>query len=460
MQIREISLRELIVSVMLRWRGMLVAFLVGTLLFGVFDIVSGKKTDNTVENLQNEGEVISSDLVYNVNRALDFEKLLAQKEEYVNSSILMQMNPNAFIRYECIYAVQTSDLETSKSIAKMYEGLLSAGAIQYCAEHSELTSAQLSEIITLNSSKELETASFSIRIQTATEEQSDLIKDLLLHYYEEKSIELASTIGTHKLILLGEQKATAMDNDMQTYQLNWKEDIFTCRENIRKTKEAFTEEEQALYASIVSGKPMEDKTVEISQEEVSHKNNLSVKKAVIGGVLFFLAYVCVIFCSILFSKKITLLDQATEWFGVSVLGIIYAERKGYFGAGVDSLICRIRNLGRRRITNTETVDLLISDIKRSLRQHNISEITFAGCNIEKEGERVFNQITEALKLQGIITSKVNNLLYKVSSIEALEQSQAVVLIEKCGKATDKEVEREISLMNELSCNLVGMIIVE
>jgi len=175
MKEREISLVDLIFEILLRWRAIAVAMLVGIVLLGSFSFVSSYRTSKAQEAkveaakaqleqemqaaqeqsavvdaaqkaAEEQAEQLKSEHIakvsrewleekltdlqqYNVNYVLTYEELYREKAAYVEDSVLMQMDPNSVKRAEITFLVTSSSLERTYNIVKLYEDFVRSGEL-------------------------------------------------------------------------------------------------------------------------------------------------------------------------------------------------------------------------------------------------------------------------------------------------------------------------------------------
>ncbi len=164
---REINLIDLLAEVLLHWRGIIVAMLIGGVLLGAlsyvreYQVLKEQADQENALQVQSEqeriilGNQLSAGLtdlqLRRVNYVITHEKLYRDKANYLEHSVLMLLDPNDIRKAELTCYVACDDRQQSYDIEKVYEELIqSSEAMEYITTQMDGDSVDISEVVTID----------------------------------------------------------------------------------------------------------------------------------------------------------------------------------------------------------------------------------------------------------------------------------------------------------------------
>ena len=484
---REIDLVDLIVDILSHWRGLLISLLIGALLLGGFSYVRSYQRTREVQeekglldkSMSSEGllqeleELLTDTEKMAVNTVLDDEQEIAINQQYVEDSILMQMDPYHIPERELIYKIQIDDMGQSYMLRTVYEDLVNGvGMLRWVEEQTGISSASADELI----SGQGKTGITVLNGVQETESGSDCLKITIIHYDEKECERLAQCVkeyidqqyelliqelGEHEVVLLSESASNIMDTGIRDRQITYSNTKINFLTNIARAKDAFTEEQRVYYALLTDGVygPEEKDDSEAEPQPIAAKPSISVKYVVVGAILFAFIYAGVLFVIYVLNGKLRAVDELQRLYNISQLGLIVKDdgKKKFF---IDRWIAALRNWNKRQFTREQSLELAAAAIKISAGKQGLDTIYLMGCDLKAGADVVCHELKERLAKENITIRILDNVLYDAGTMEELESAKGIVLVEKAMSTMYNEILSELELISRQGINVLGGIVVE
>lgn len=203
---------------------------------------------------------------------------------------------------------------------------------------------------------------------------------------------------------------------------------------------------------------------ETKQEEVVLENNttigISPKMAVIGAVTFAFIYCMIWVLKYIFDGDIKISDDLHQLINADLIGNIITVKEPSFI--IDKLIYRLKHHTVGKVLPVEdSLELIASVISANAKNGEINEVAFAGCELKKKAYEYCERLAAILKDSHGLDSKIlGDIVYNKDDVETLADEKGIVLIETAGASAYSDIQREMQLINQLSINVIGGVIVE
>lgn len=512
MKEREISLIDLIVEVLLHWRVVVVAMLIGGILMGGFSYYTSSKTakaqrlqlseqekqeqllaeqkeleaqmsEEELEewlnaNRQELEEALTETQIANVNSAIMYEQFSEARLAYQEESILMQMDPFSVPRTEITFLVQSDDLERTYNIEKIYEDLLTSTDLHNYVKKECGIEKEINELIALERSSYGQMQGVdTVRVAVLHDDLSmcQAMADAIVSYVQQQQQRLESKVGAHKVVLLNQSVGTVMSLDTFNQQKSCLSDITAYTNAAVNLKAAFTDEEWYYYNYLVAGKvsanPNKDDVEGTELEESESEDapttivvttpGVSIKYIILGMILFAFGYVFVIFLMYIFNNKLRATDNLQDIYSIPQLGTIPGdEKKKKFLGIIDEWILKLRYRDKRRFAPQEAANLAAVAAKMAVKKQGVSNVCLMGCNLAGEALKACELIKERLTAEGATVQILSNVLYDAEVMEELADAQGAVLVETAGSTLYDEIAKELELLKRQNITVLGGIVVE
>lgn len=541
MKEREINLVDLMIEILLHWRGIIALMLVGGILLGAFSYVrtsqSAKAQAARIEELKaqleegpeegseanikfkdaikgwmdNEevdlessmakwlnvkpseleeavGKQLEKELtetqINNVEYALYYEDLYADKLAYQEASVYTRMDPENIQRAELTFLVTSDDLERSYNLERIYEDMVNnVELLAKLADIAEVPVANVGEVYSLSRGSGglmKGSDSFKITITHYDDNTCRVMAQTVIDFLNGKHDSMAAQLGEHEISVVNQTVGGVGISSVLTTQRNMVSELLSLESSIARTKAAFSDEEWYYYNLLTTGKvagnPYAVKVEEEAKAEgeegeedimsiinagVTVTPSVSVKYVVLGMILAAFVYVFVIFMLYVLNSKIRSTDNLQELYDIPQLGQIPGggRDKKPFGF-VDRWILALRYWNQRKFTPDEALNLAAVAVRMVAGKNALNTVCLVGCDLREKAQSACEEIRRILAQEGVEAQILNNVLYDAESMEKLYDAKGVVLVEKAGSTLYTEVAKELELLKRQDIGILGGIIVE
>nr|WP_300842324.1 hypothetical protein [uncultured Acetatifactor sp.] len=503
MEEREINLIDLLVDIMLHWRGILVFMLIAGVVMGGFSYVrSGQNTGTSSpsskgtdlkgewENMEEYREYLEEELTepekVSVYSVLQSEKQYQDTLDYINHSVLMQADPQKVEKAELIFNVAAEDPGMTISLTNLYDALTTGtGFYEWLADKNDMSSFEVSELISVRrqsgilviEGSEPEVVgkdTLKITILHADQKKCRALAESVIKYLDSQHDKLVQTVGEYEIELVDQIFSTVMDVALTNQQNSYNSTALSLMSSVASAKEAFTDDQKAFYY-LMKGEDVEDSEEGEKEEETSDSEtetaepksvrtaapSVSLKYVILGMFLAAFVYAFVLFCRYVFNGKLRATDNLGELYGISQLGLIPGEQgKKKFLGFVDKWILSLRDRNKRKFTAAEAMELAAAAVKISAGKNMLDTVYLIGCNLKEGALELCGQVKAKLEQENIQVQVLDNVLYNSETLEQLEAAKGVVLVEKVGSTLYTEIAKELELLKRQEIQVLGGIVVE
>ena len=504
---REIDLIDLIIEILLHWRGLIIATLIGGLLLGGYSVYSSVKAYKAAkiataaaeaekakilsdqEYFEQEKEKLESRIlelensltakeIGDVSLLMAYREQLKNQKDYMDNSVLMNVDPYN-IPAGSVTLMIVTEQANAMILKDSYKGAFTSAdmygelkdRIGYGSEIAELvtlsdinnntpinsnsTSVDVSPEIMVENSKD---AVLIYEFKALTEDDCRGLEEAFIEYAMQKSNEYQKTVGAHELVVVDASVGTIFDSSIATKQNSALQAIGTLESNIAKGYDALSDSGKEYYDLMSKQKDAESEMAEnIERAEAETVAippiTISKKKLLIGLAGGFFVYAFIIFLAYVFSRKIKDSDDFTSSFGIDQLGRIYHEcRSSKRVTGLDKAIYSLKRRGRKKISFDEASSIIAlntSFIASKAGYKKLGLIT-----VDKE-DALIGKITEALKAESVEGVVLSKPLYNGQEMSALKNVDAAVLIAKSGESRYDELWDIIEVLDNQKVEILG-----
>lgn len=176
---------------------------------------------------------------------------------------------------------------------------------------------------------------------------------------------------------------------------------------------------------------------------------LDKKKVIETGLAGAILYVMVIIVRYLLNGSVRYTDDIKSFYGIDELGKVSFVRR------------KIAKIARPRVSIKDQNDIVAFDVDYVANNKGVGSVTFIGCKIDsKRINDVYNCIKDKLGESSIDAELITGDFNNIEQLEKLSSAQMVVLIELCGKSSDKKIREEIEKAKRYNLDIAGMVVVE
>lgn len=458
---REISIGEIVWSLLFGWRKIVCLALVFGLLFGGFRYVR----DIRAYRFAQESESIPEDQLTSVeleevNNIRNLQKQLEGDREYLEHSALMQMDPYSVPILELQFGIKSDYVmnynedilpDYTLMLGSMYHRYVSSGEMRKALREEaglSVSSEELAELIDAGQSSNILAVSVKYPDQDKLEDISAALQKLLRQ--KEKEYQ---QIGSHQLMLLGESRDAVIDDRIMEKRNEMTARAASISVQINSLKNVLSEQQKSVLEQQVNA----EKGTEIILEEP----RLNKIYFILGGCMgIFLAGIWIL-CSVLFTAKLQHPEEIRRLFQVRLLGEIKIQKKRRsFLSVIDDRLLLCKNRKKKKLSEEQQIDIACVNTAISCKKGGAKELYMTGSEYEHLDDAVKRKLKEELKGHGIQVTEGENMYYHARSMEQGMEIGNILLVEQVGLSVYDEISNEIQLLTEQSIHILGAIVVE
>ncbi len=473
MKERELSLLDLIFDILLHWRSIIVAMLIGAVVLGGFSYAQSyrasqvRPADEDTEGVQEDIESkLTEEEIQNVKKTLLFEQKLEEELNYQKQSILLQLASNIVQKAEITFKVSADDSEQAYDIERVYEDAVISGELsEKLSDEYVFSVSAASELVNLERGSEeavIGTDTFKISVIHYDAAVCKQMTESIVDFVDEKCKGFQKTLGAHDIEVVNQSVTMMRDTGIMDYQNQYNMYLRNLVNDIAVAKEAFSDVELEYYIFETSvSEEADNDNVEAIETEIAVTSGISLKYIILGMILGAFILVFWYFIAYIINGKVRTTDNLYDIYDIPQLGKIktLSTEKKLFGF-VDKWIISLRDFNKRSFIEEEALELASVSIKMAAGKKNLDTVYLVGCNLRNRTLSVCEQLKERLKKDSIHIEILNNVLYDAQAMCDLEKAQAVVLLETVGSTLYSEIARELELFNRQGVCVLGGILVE
>lgn len=450
---QEIDLKELLFSVLHRWRPMVLAAVILAVVLGGYKAVSTYREVSDESAMEEVQEKYEEDLK-NYNKKLDtcereienLEKDIVNQEEYLEKSILMSMSPydvwearaELFIKtdYMIMPNMTYQNIDLTGTVIQSYQSALTnAEFMDKVAKEANLESRFLKELVTISVRNN---NVLTIQVRHEDEESAKAVLKEFVDGVKKFQPQIKRSIGDHTVTEVGNSLGSLVDLSMADKQKSENDRLINLNNSLETKQTELDDMEMPEEPTTSKAAALKD----------------GIKYGVIGGVLGVFAiafFACVVF---VMSDKVYSAKELKYRFKLKVLGILPLESTKKAGK-IDSWLNQMEGRSGKKDEDHE-YGLIRGNIENYI--DGVSSLLVLGC-----GDGTFlEQVTEKLKgqLKGVEVTLGGNLLQDADSLKKLPECDGVILVEQCGKSRYSHVELELEKVRDLEKKVIGCVVFE
>lgn len=503
-QEREISLFDLLIYVAKGWRSMLACMLAAAVLNGGIqyareienvkeyeaqlleeeDEPAGQeeKKKEAVQTISQLRKEMSEEEIKAVDKVVRMEKTYDKQKKYMDTSLLMTMEPEhiniARLQYwiDTDYRVNYAGItkkDRSSCITDTYlnhlrdngwkKKALKVSGIQTQPQYFD-------ELLSMESRDSM----FTVSVKYAEEGKLRKVISVLEQEIQSLNAEITELYGAHDLRQVTNSIELVVDHDMENNQQSHNNTLTTLENTIDSNKAAFNDNQKSLYAGKIIINEEEQTQTDAEPDTAADTDaqeellpppapRVRAKNAVLGAMIgaFF---VCMLRAMLyLMSGKLRPEDVVDSYFGIPKLGFIEMEQtEGKKGArkGHTKLDLWLDKLSRRNYGNLseeQQLKIIAAKVEMYCADRQMKQLYFnssANCSGEKTA-----RLAAMLQERDLTVKDGLSILQDAAAVEDMGRSDGVIFIEQAGTSRYEDMDREIRLCREHEKYVVGLVVI-
>lgn len=461
---REINLKDLFWSILFGWR-QIVCFglLFAVVLSGVKylnDTKAYKTAKNSVSDEQQE-IVLPEEELEKVANARDLQARMEEYQNYLDTSVLMQIDPYEKHTVELQYYVESdyvfnytedNQMNYTDAVTAMYCNYIRSGEMsRKVIDDADLSITQedFSELLTV----EPDETSIYITIGYPDQEKLEAVAGAVKSLLSQKEPELQQ-IGPHKLKLVGESQNVVIDKGLIERKNTISNNITSLNTQLKTLKAEMTEQQLNML-----NEEQGNETVEENLQETATKPAFSKKYMLLGAFMgIFLVCIWIVFRTI-FTARLQNPDEIRSLYGVRLLGEISTptEKKRFLSV-IDDKLLSVKNRRRKKLSTEQQIKVVSANLALSCKQQDIEHIYITGSEYENMDTTVINMLKQELTTQNIQIKEGVNMFYDAASLKEGTEIGNILFVEQQNVSIYDEISNEVNLAKEQNSNILGVVV--
>lgn len=237
------------------------------------------------------------------------------------------------------------------------------------------------------------------------------------------------------------------------------ENMVLINKSVIDSVKAFNEKQLVYFNENSVSELWKDTEIELITAQEEERGISGIKLIIIGALAFTFVYCMIWAVKYIFDGSLKVSDDLQRLIGVSHIGEIITVGEPSFA--IDKWAYRLKHHGRQVLPVEDSLELMASVISVNAKKGELSEVAFVGCSLKKKAYVYCENLAAILKNEHGIDSKIlEDVVYDKDDVEALADSKGVVLIETAGASAYSDLQKEMQLINQLSINVIGGVILE
>ena len=461
MKERQISVTDILLCILVRWKFIVACIVFFSILLGIYGYYTEneKLSNNSVEPTEEKVSFdnLDSNEKTGLMRVLDLDERIADKQEYIADSILMQINPYEKETIVLKYYIELEHIEDEvsiKPIVDLYSSYINDSmyldsAVEKMSWNKE--AYYLDELVSFghtcveqNENQHVFNIYITGKDKKQAEEIADVVDSCIVSYHKK----VDSNVKLHSLTNIERSYVCVYDAELRQYQNTVKDSLYSDETTRQSMVNTFSSSQNEVYNNMTGNTLVESQMVPVSAD-------ISIKKiclfVFIGAAIgFFISCLWVGFVYV-WSTKITSKQDIQEMYSLSVIGELSCDDK--INKAINKLSGGIyRSAGEKE-------KLLYNKIKRIIRDNKVEKIAFLTSleNISDNNERI-QHLIETLKNDVQIVF-YNDILHDIDAYEEIADIKNVIIAETIGVTKYNELEQEIRICYNYNVNILGVVVI-
>ena len=463
---RHISIGELFLHAFRQWKLLILGAVLGALLLGAFSYYKSVKNYNkAVEAQKNDAEaaqeLTDSEKEYVDTIAEQYDDAIKAQKDYAETYLAKMDAKNVYEKDIDLY-VKLTDTYAPEEKAIVLNDLMEAYRIFLNSYEFRNGVTDVVTTIGINEVEYLVGASYTnrilnIKIKANTQKDVNAIHEYINERITEYTQTIVTTIAGHTIEVYSVKEYKAKDTGISDAQKAYRDSLNAPIETIKGTF-ANMKYEQILLLEEKLGEKLTEifntgydklginvpKNVNTSSTTELPIKGINKKQIVIGlflGIIVVFGGAC---CSVLFSKKIKVSDDARLSADYEVYGPVATKD------GIGKITRKIYGISQNTVD--EQMEYAAKRISMDSKNAGINEITVISSCID--GETVKEYMSK-MNIEGVKAEIIDGSLKNTDALKKLDEAGNIVFMEKYNTTIRNDYEYEVSLAKKNGKNVLG-----
>lgn len=468
---REIDIKDLILHILLQWKWMLLAMVIGAVLLGAFSVVKNKKAIESqkaaisVEQISEEctvEQVEAAELAYTVY--LKQELLVNDLKDYINESIIMNIDPSETCVIKDVYLSTSSAGEEPfeiNNLNRVFENILYSDAVTEeikTALECDAEGRFIHEMYWINESEDYELTKeyggsvFVVTIMAGTADDAQKISEITRKSIGESNVD---KMGMDAVAFINSSMETGYDfllAKTQMENLNKYSEAKTKLDTVVNKHSDLTGKAAELFDALVKTEVTEDK----GSESYSIGTLLSKKYILLGAVVGIILVAGIYAFIYILSGTLKKAEELSDYFGLRVIDTVWTEKK------MDVLskkLVKVFNKVNDSDKYSAKREYILSVVKLLSERQNCKKLYITSSDGSKDLQMIMQDLGSEIEKYGMEAVSGLEVYKNADEVKKCMNSDAVILVEKTGTSMIDNIQAEMKTLDMSNKAVLGCVVV-
>lgn len=449
---KQIDLKDLFFKILYRWRMLLVAMVVGGVIFGVYGYVS---VQNEIE--EKVGDTGKNYLMYlteaeaaKIDYYIEYEKQYLIAEENFENSVIQKMDESNIYTLNNVYTVICDDLDRAYIMEKAYEQCLESNEFyekvaEICDGIDVADAPTFFCVVKDNTVIDTGRLSFTASFWFEGEEKCKEVSDMITDYINELALKFQGVYGEGNVELISSEVSKSGSSELINSKLVELSSFQDMKNTYLELKNGITKEQIKIY----------------KQNEINISKMVYVKKIIVGIMLFMVLDIFIIAVKYVIDRSIKTELEISYTYKIPVLGMVKSDKKEkrVFGI-IDNLIGRLENRKENVLDKVESEKIISAHISNICEKKSASEVGILECSLNEESRLLCHEIASKLCANEINATAISEMLYKSEELLRVSGFSSVVVVVTLNETQADEFEKMIEILKRDDTEIIGCIVIK
>lgn len=488
----QIDLMTLLHYILRKWRSIIVVMLIVAVAANLYSVkksmseaaaVSTTEEVDIEKQIENAKEELTADELEQVEHVYSMyeynSQLYQESKEYLEKSVLMQLNPNEIPTVMLNYQFKKDQADEELSnIFTMYENALldedtCTAIIQVFGEEYANTSVR--ELIsvtdtengqnsdTIKFQKDKNSGILSIQIYAGSEEQCEQVAEIVKTRVLEYTEQLQQIFGNYTVNAISEQYYISSESNLNMQKsdaVNAVNDVYTALKNISS---GLSEKQMTYYNLLVnesSDQTLVKEDTEETENMTANVQYISMKYILIGLLAGMFLAVCWYAVIYIMTQTVKDVDEVKIITNLPVFGTVLRSNDN----GKRNIIDRWIDSWFAHDKKSENNDLLLTRISHEVAmlagQKDKKCLLIACSGSDQNLKKQADSLVEKLRELGMNVTSTDSLVSDNTEVlKQLESADSAVFVEQLMKSERNQIREAVELCRRCQVEVLGSVIV-
>lgn len=489
----QIDLMTLLHYILRKWRSIIVVMLIVAVAANLYSVkksmaeaasVSTAEEEVDIEKqIENAKDELTADELEQVERVYSMyeynSQLYQENKEYLEKSVLMQLNPNeiptVMLNYQfkkdqadeelsnifTMYENALLDEDTCTAIMQVFGEEYANTSVRELISVTDTENGQNSDIIKLQNDKN--SGILSIQIYAGSEEQCEQVAEIVKKRVMEYTEQSQQIFGTYTVNAISEQYYISSDSNLNMQKsdaVNAVNDAYTALKNISS---GLSEKQMTYYNLLV--KESKDQTLvkedtEETENMTANVQYISMKFIMIGLLAGMFLAVCWYAVVYIMTQTVKDVDEVKIITNLPVFGTVLGSNEN----GKRNIIDRWIDSWFAHDKKSENNELLLTRISHEVAmlagQKDKRNLLVACSESDQNLKKQADSLVEKLRELGMNVTSTDSLVSDNTEVlKQLESADSAVFVEQLMKSERNQIREAVELCRRCQVEVLGSVIV-